>query len=62
MNVKTVMRIAAKELGLVFSSPIAYLFLAAFLGATLFVFFWGETFFARTSPMCGRCSSRCRCC
>ena len=47
MKPTVVLRIAAKELGLVFSSPIAYLFLAAFLGATLFVFFWGEAFFAR---------------
>ena len=47
MKPATVFRIAGKELGLVFSSPIAYLFLAAFLGATLFVFFWGEAFFAR---------------
>ena len=47
MRPAVVYRIAGKELGLVFSSPIAYLFLAAFLGATLFVFFWGEAFFAR---------------
>ena len=47
MKPAAVSRIAGKELGLVFSSPIAYLFLAAFLGATLFVFFWGEAFFAR---------------
>ena len=47
MKPAVVLRIAAKELGLFFSSPIAYLFLAAFLGATLFVFFWGEAFFAR---------------
>ena len=47
MKPTVVLRIAAKELALVFSSPIAYLFLAAFLGATLFVFFWGEAFFAR---------------
>lgn len=47
MRPAVVYRIAGKELGLVFSSPIAYLFLSAFLGATLFVFFWGEAFFAR---------------
>ncbi len=47
MNIGMALRIARKELGLFFSSPIAYLFLAAFLGATLFVFFWGEAFFAR---------------
>ncbi|MCH9696748.1 MAG: Gldg family protein [Gammaproteobacteria bacterium] len=40
-------RIAAKEIALFFSSPIAYLFLATFAGVTLFVFFWGEAFFAR---------------
>ncbi len=43
----TTRRIATKELGLFFSSPIGYLFLLAFLGVTLFAFFWGETFFAR---------------
>ena len=40
-------RIAAKELTLFFSSPVGYLFLLAFLAVTLFVFFWGEAFFAR---------------
>ena len=39
--------IARKELALFFGSPIGYLFLAAYLGVTLFVFFWGEAFFAR---------------
>ncbi len=39
--------IARKELALFFSSPIGYLFLAVFLGVTLFVFFWVEQFFAR---------------
>lgn len=39
--------IAWKELGMFFSSPIGYLFLAAYLGVTLFVFFWVEQFFAR---------------
>ena len=43
----TTRRIASKELSLFFSSPIGYLFLLAYLGATLFAFFWGETFFAR---------------
>ena len=47
MSPAATLRIARKELGLFFSSPIAYLFLAAFLGITLFVFFWGEAFFAR---------------
>lgn len=43
----TIRRITIKELTLFFSSPVAYLFLAAFAAVTLFVFFWGETFFAR---------------
>ena len=43
----TIARIAKKEISLFFSSPIAYLFLAAFAGVTLFTFFWGEAFFAR---------------
>ncbi len=47
MRTRITLRIARKELALLFSSPIAYLFLAAFLAATLFVFFWGEAFFAR---------------
>ena len=47
MRFDVTLRIARKELGLLFSSPIAYLFLAAFLAVTLFVFFWGEAFFAR---------------
>lgn len=44
---KLIHRIASKEISLFFSSPIAYLFLAAFAGITLFTFFWGEAFFAR---------------
>ena len=47
MRLKTISRIQGKELTLFFSSPIGYLFLAAFLAVTLFVFFWGESFFAR---------------
>ncbi|GAB4353559.1 MAG: hypothetical protein Kow006_18760 [Gammaproteobacteria bacterium] len=43
----TLRRIVAKELTLFFASPVAYLFLAAFAAVTLFVFFWGEAFFAR---------------
>src|SRR5579863_2452153 len=42
-----ILRIAAKELTGFFSSPAAFLFLAAFLGATLFIFFWVATFFER---------------
>ncbi|WP_062058981.1 Gldg family protein [Cellvibrio sp. OA-2007] len=43
----TITRVAKKEISLFFASPIAYLFLAAFAGVTLFTFFWGEAFFAR---------------
>ncbi|HEX5677377.1 MAG TPA: Gldg family protein [Alcanivorax sp.] len=39
--------LARRELRGYFGSPVAYLFMAAFLGVTLFVFFWVETFFAR---------------
>ena len=40
-------RIIAKELTIFFSSPMAYIFLAAFAAITLFVFFWVESFFSR---------------
>ena len=43
----TVRRIAGKEITLFFASPVAYLFLGTFAAVTLFVFFWGEAFFAR---------------
>jgi len=39
--------IARKELGAYFGSPMALIFVGAFLVITLFAFFWGETFFAR---------------
>ena len=42
-----VRRVALKEITLFFASPVAYLFLASFAAITLFVFFWGEAFFAR---------------
>ncbi len=42
-----ILRIARKEFRGFFATPAAYLFLGAFLAATLFVFFWVETFFAR---------------
>ncbi|OED35645.1 ABC transporter permease [Chromatiales bacterium (ex Bugula neritina AB1)] len=42
-----VRRVASKEITLFFSSPVAYLFLAVFSAVSLFVFFWGESFFAR---------------
>jgi ABC-2 type transport system permease protein len=43
----TLRRIAAKEIAIFFASPTAYLFLASFAAVSLFVFFWGEAFFAR---------------
>jgi len=42
-----VIRIARKELWSFFSSPVAYLFLGAFLSVSMFAFFWIDTFFAR---------------
>lgn len=44
---RDVLPVARKELAGFFASPAAFLFLGAFLGVTLFVFFWVETFFAR---------------
>src|SRR5690554_6632743 len=44
---RTIRRIAGKEITLFFSSPVAYLFLAVFAAVTLFIFFWGESFFSR---------------
>jgi ABC-2 type transport system permease protein len=40
-------RIANKEITLFFASPIAYLFLATFAAISLFIFFWGESYFSR---------------
>lgn len=45
--INVIFAIARKELALFFGSPIGYLFLLAYLGMTLFVFFWVEAFFAR---------------
>ncbi|MDA1074428.1 MAG: Gldg family protein [Proteobacteria bacterium] len=47
MRLEILRRIQRKELTLFFSSPVAYLFLAAFLAVTLFIFFWIEAYFAR---------------
>jgi ABC-2 type transport system permease protein len=44
---KQSLAIARKELGAYFGSPMALIFVGAFLMATLFSFFWAETFFAR---------------
>lgn len=43
----TLVQIVKKEFGSFFSSPVAFIFLGAFLAATLFIFFWVETFFAK---------------
>ena len=43
---KTLYRIVRKEFGGFFSSPVAFLFIAAFLAVILFIFFWVDTFFA----------------
>lgn len=40
-------RIAEKEVTLFFASPTAYLFLATFAAISLFIFFWGESYFSR---------------
>lgn len=42
-----ILRIMRKEFAGFFSSPVAFIFFAAFLAVTLFVFFWVDTFFAR---------------
>lgn len=42
-----VISIARRELWGFFASPVAYIFLGAFLAVNLFVFFWVEAFFAR---------------
>ncbi len=44
---KQILSITRKELDTYFSSPMALIFLGAFLAVTLFAFFWVETFFAR---------------
>lgn len=47
MRLNLINQIQRKELVLFFASPIGYLFLGAYLAATLFIFFWVESFFAR---------------
>ena len=44
---QTVLRIAKKEFDAFFGTPVAFIFIGVFLAATLFIFFWVETFFAR---------------
>nr|WP_240193551.1 Gldg family protein [Desulfobulbus alkaliphilus] len=40
-------QVVRRELAAFFATPAAFIFLAAFIGVTLFVFFWVETFFSR---------------
>ena len=47
MTNSAIKRIAQKETRLFFASPVAWLFLSGFATVTLFIFFWGESFFAR---------------
>ena len=42
-----ILRIARKEMAGYFGQPTGYIFIAVFLAATLFAFFWVDTFFAR---------------
>jgi ABC-2 type transport system permease protein len=44
---KQTLSITRKELAIYFGSPMALIFIGAFLAATLFAFFWVDTFFAR---------------
>jgi len=43
----TLRKVARRELSVFFSTPAAFIFFGAFLAATLFIFFWVETFFSR---------------
>nr|WP_321467546.1 Gldg family protein [uncultured Desulfobulbus sp.] len=43
----TLRKIARRELAVFFATPAAFIFFGAFLAATLFIFFWVETFFSR---------------
>src|SRR5688572_16508494 len=45
--INKITRIARKEFSGFFASPVAFIFLGAFLVITLFTFFWVETFFSR---------------
>jgi len=47
MAMRQALTIARKELYGYFGSPMALIFVGAFLAVTLFVFFWVDTFFAR---------------
>jgi ABC-type uncharacterized transport system. len=43
----TLRKVACRELAVFFATPAAFIFFGAFLAATLFIFFWIETFFTR---------------
>ena len=43
----TLRKVAQRELAVFFATPAAFIFFGAFLAATLFLFFWVETFFSR---------------
>jgi len=47
MTMRQILSITRKELDSYFGSPMALIFLGAFLAVTLFTFFWVETFFVR---------------
>jgi len=44
---KQILAVARKEIAGYFGSPMALIFVGVFLAASLFAFFWGESFFAR---------------
>jgi ABC-2 type transport system permease protein len=46
-HIKQTLTITRKELRSYFGSPMALIFIGAFLAATLFAFFWVDTFFSR---------------
>ena len=46
-RIKQTLTLTRKELRSYFGSPMALIFIGAFLAATLFAFFWVDTFFAR---------------
>lgn len=43
----TLRKVARRELAVFFATPAAFIFFGAFIAATLFIFFWVETFFSR---------------
>lgn len=43
----TLRTVARRELAVFFATPAAFIFFGTFLAATLFIFFWVETFFSR---------------